>query len=142
MLLLLCRLWKLIGDNFHVGWSFYFVFIFKGIFIPGFPKLLRFQGHHDQLMKKFFRKVRKHLVIKCLYFYNLTFALVQCFEFYDAAEAGKFVGKFFHQCISLKEIFLHWTSIRKKWLHLENAKLVTPFSCWSSFASRQWVIMR
>ena len=32
-----------------------------GFFIPGFPKLLRFQQHHDQLIKKFLPKVYKQL---------------------------------------------------------------------------------
>jgi len=33
-----------------------------GFFIPGFPKLIRFQEHHDRILKKFMSKVRKHLV--------------------------------------------------------------------------------
>ncbi|TRY82903.1 hypothetical protein DNTS_011649, partial [Danionella cerebrum] len=32
-----------------------------GFFIPGFPKLLRFQGHHDQIMSKLLPKLKKHL---------------------------------------------------------------------------------
>ncbi|XP_078000451.1 USP6 N-terminal-like protein [Glandiceps talaboti] len=31
-----------------------------GFFIPGFPKLLRFQDHHDKILKKFLPKVKKH----------------------------------------------------------------------------------
>ncbi|XP_061494322.1 USP6 N-terminal-like protein isoform X2 [Rhineura floridana] len=31
-----------------------------GFFIPGFPKLLRFQEHHDKLMKKFLSKLKQH----------------------------------------------------------------------------------
>nr|XP_006819667.1 PREDICTED: USP6 N-terminal-like protein-like [Saccoglossus kowalevskii] len=31
-----------------------------GFFIPGFPKLLRFQDHHDKILKKFIPKVKKH----------------------------------------------------------------------------------
>lgn len=32
-----------------------------GLFIPGFPKLLRLQGHHDKILKKMVPKVFKHL---------------------------------------------------------------------------------
>lgn len=35
---------------------------FLGFFIPGFPKLLRFQEHHDNVLKKFVPKIRRHLV--------------------------------------------------------------------------------
>uniref|UniRef100_A0A8C5RCV2 USP6 N-terminal-like protein n=1 Tax=Laticauda laticaudata TaxID=8630 RepID=A0A8C5RCV2_LATLA len=31
-----------------------------GFFIPGFPKLLRFQEHHDKIMKKFLSKLKQH----------------------------------------------------------------------------------
>ena len=32
-----------------------------GFFIQGFPKLLRFQSHHDKVMRKFLPKLKKHL---------------------------------------------------------------------------------
>ncbi|EDO50024.1 predicted protein, partial [Nematostella vectensis] len=32
-----------------------------GFFIPGFPKLLRFQEHHDKILKKLLSKLFKHL---------------------------------------------------------------------------------
>lgn len=32
-----------------------------GLFMPHFPKLLRFQEHHDNVLKKFLPKVRRHL---------------------------------------------------------------------------------
>ncbi|XP_030057141.1 uncharacterized protein LOC115469025 isoform X2 [Microcaecilia unicolor] len=32
-----------------------------GFFIPGFPKLQRFQGHHDQIIGKLFPKLKKHM---------------------------------------------------------------------------------
>ncbi|XP_043083215.1 USP6 N-terminal-like protein [Puntigrus tetrazona] len=32
-----------------------------GFFIPGFPKLQRFQAHHDQILSKLLPKLRKHL---------------------------------------------------------------------------------
>ncbi|XP_066509605.1 USP6 N-terminal-like protein isoform X2 [Hoplias malabaricus] len=32
-----------------------------GFFIPGFPKLQRFQNHHDQLLSKLMPKLKKHL---------------------------------------------------------------------------------
>ncbi|GAB0175541.1 USP6 N-terminal-like protein [Grus japonensis] len=38
-----------------------FNFLFLGFFIPGFPKLLRFQEHHDKILKKFLSKLKQHL---------------------------------------------------------------------------------
>ncbi|KAM6137626.1 USP6 N-terminal-like protein isoform 1-T1 [Pterocles gutturalis] len=32
-----------------------------GFFVPGFPKLLRFQEHHDKILKKFLSKLKQHL---------------------------------------------------------------------------------
>nr|XP_039260635.1 uncharacterized protein LOC120336917 isoform X1 [Styela clava] len=32
-----------------------------GFFIPGFPKLMRFQSHHDHILKKYMPKLKKHL---------------------------------------------------------------------------------
>ncbi|XP_043915524.1 uncharacterized protein LOC122791697 [Protopterus annectens] len=32
-----------------------------GFFIPGFPKLQRFQAHHEQLLSKMFPKLKKHM---------------------------------------------------------------------------------
>ncbi|XP_023236191.1 USP6 N-terminal-like protein [Centruroides sculpturatus] len=32
-----------------------------GFFIPGFPKLRRFQEHHDRILQKFLPKLKKHL---------------------------------------------------------------------------------
>ncbi|XP_041269360.1 USP6 N-terminal-like protein isoform X1 [Onychostruthus taczanowskii] len=32
-----------------------------GFFIPGFPKLMRFQEHHDKILKKFLSKLKQHL---------------------------------------------------------------------------------
>ncbi|XP_075044718.1 uncharacterized protein LOC142104121 [Mixophyes fleayi] len=32
-----------------------------GFFIPGFPKLQRFQSHHEQILSKFFPKLKKHM---------------------------------------------------------------------------------
>ncbi|KAL4659327.1 USP6 N-terminal-like protein isoform X1 [Arapaima gigas] len=32
-----------------------------GFFVPGFPKLLRFQEHHDRILKKFLPKLKQHL---------------------------------------------------------------------------------
>ncbi|XP_050431814.1 USP6 N-terminal-like protein [Adelges cooleyi] len=32
-----------------------------GFFIPGFPKLIRFQEHHDKIMNKLLPKLKKHL---------------------------------------------------------------------------------
>ena len=32
------------------------------MFMPGFPKLLRFQEHHDNILKKFLPKLKKYMV--------------------------------------------------------------------------------
>ncbi|NXS18036.1 US6NL protein, partial [Mystacornis crossleyi] len=32
-----------------------------GFFIPGFPKLQRFQAHHEQILNKMFPKLKKHM---------------------------------------------------------------------------------
>lgn len=33
-----------------------------GFFVPGFPKLIRFQEHHDRILKKTLPKLKQHLV--------------------------------------------------------------------------------
>ena len=33
-----------------------------GFFVPGFPKLLRYQEHFNKVLKKFLPKIKKHLV--------------------------------------------------------------------------------
>ncbi|MEQ2237474.1 USP6 N-terminal-like protein [Ilyodon furcidens] len=32
-----------------------------GFFVPGFPKLHRFQAHHDQILSKLLPKLKKHM---------------------------------------------------------------------------------
>lgn len=51
-----------------------------GFFIPGFPKLLRFQEHHDNVLKKYLPKIRRHLERNEIYtsFYTIKWYL-QCF---------------------------------------------------------------
>lgn len=34
----------------------------SGFFVPGFPKLMRFQEHHDRILKKTMPKLKQHLV--------------------------------------------------------------------------------
>lgn len=34
----------------------------SGFFVPGFPKLMRFQEHHDRILKKMIPKLKQHLV--------------------------------------------------------------------------------
>lgn len=34
----------------------------SGFFVPGFPKLMRFQEHHDRILKKIMPKLKQHLV--------------------------------------------------------------------------------
>ena len=38
------------------------MFCSAGFFIPGFPKLMRFQEHHDRVLKRFLPKIKKRLV--------------------------------------------------------------------------------
>jgi len=33
-----------------------------GFFVHGFPKLLRFQEHHEKILNKFLSKLKQHLV--------------------------------------------------------------------------------
>ncbi|XP_030635286.1 USP6 N-terminal-like protein [Chanos chanos] len=51
-----------------------------GFFVPGFPKLLRFQEHHDRILKKMMPKLKQHLdkqeVLTSLYTMKWFF---QCF---------------------------------------------------------------
>ncbi|XP_056014079.1 USP6 N-terminal-like protein isoform X4 [Ostrea edulis] len=51
-----------------------------GLFIPGFPKLLRYQEHHDVVLKKFLPKVRKYFERNDIYpsLYTIKWFL-QCF---------------------------------------------------------------
>ncbi|CAL1528901.1 unnamed protein product [Lymnaea stagnalis] len=51
-----------------------------GFFIHGFPKLLRFQEHHDNVLKKFLPKIRKHMEKNEMYptLYTIKWFL-QCF---------------------------------------------------------------
>lgn len=41
------------------------IFSHEGFFIPGFPKLQRFQAHHEQILSKLFPKLKKHMVSLC-----------------------------------------------------------------------------
>ena len=50
-----------------------------GFFIPGFPKLIRFQDHHDRILHKKLRRLQKHLVTQ-----NIT--------------TGLYTLKWFFQC--------------------------------------------
>ncbi|XP_061169310.1 USP6 N-terminal-like protein isoform X2 [Saccostrea echinata] len=51
-----------------------------GFFIPGFPKLFRYQEHHDVILKKFLPKVRKYFERNDIYpsLYSIKWFL-QCF---------------------------------------------------------------
>ncbi|GFO49121.1 usp6 n-terminal-like protein [Plakobranchus ocellatus] len=51
-----------------------------GFFMHGFPKLLRFQEHHDTVLKKFLPKIRKHMERNEMYptLYTIKWFL-QCF---------------------------------------------------------------
>ncbi|KAK3509750.1 hypothetical protein QTP70_008389 [Hemibagrus guttatus] len=51
-----------------------------GFFIPGFPKLQRFQNHHDQILSKLLPKLKKHLDKEQMYsgIYSTKWFL-QCF---------------------------------------------------------------
>ncbi|XP_063969959.1 USP6 N-terminal-like protein [Lytechinus pictus] len=52
-----------------------------GFFIPGFPKLIRYQDHHENILKKLLPKVRKNLVGTCTMYsrsdqLSLTFVIL------------------------------------------------------------------
>ena len=47
--------------NYHHHDQLSCIFCFAGFFIQGFPKLLRFQAHHDRILKKYLPKLKKHL---------------------------------------------------------------------------------
>ncbi|KAE8616565.1 hypothetical protein XENTR_v10008839 [Xenopus tropicalis] len=51
-----------------------------GFFVPGFPKLLRFQEHHDRILKKFMPKLKQHFETQELYtsLYTMKW-FFQCF---------------------------------------------------------------
>ncbi|XP_018409221.1 PREDICTED: USP6 N-terminal-like protein [Nanorana parkeri] len=51
-----------------------------GFFVPGFPKLLRFQEHHDKIMKKCLPKLKQHFETQELYtsLYTMKW-FFQCF---------------------------------------------------------------
>ncbi|XP_076466925.1 USP6 N-terminal-like protein [Babylonia areolata] len=51
-----------------------------GFFIAGFPKLLRFQEHHENVLKKYLPKMRRHFEKNEIFasFYNIKWFL-QCF---------------------------------------------------------------
>ncbi|XP_042325804.1 USP6 N-terminal-like protein isoform X1 [Sceloporus undulatus] len=51
-----------------------------GFFIPGFPKLLRFQEHHEKIMKKFLSKLKQHFDSQEIHtsFYTMKW-FFQCF---------------------------------------------------------------
>uniref|UniRef100_UPI00358EC6C3 USP6 N-terminal-like protein n=1 Tax=Myxine glutinosa TaxID=7769 RepID=UPI00358EC6C3 len=51
-----------------------------GFFVPGFPKLMRFQEHHDNIMKKLLPKLKKHLDSQEIYtnLYTMKW-FFQCF---------------------------------------------------------------
>nr|DBA31390.1 TPA: hypothetical protein GDO54_007251 [Pyxicephalus adspersus] len=51
-----------------------------GFFIPGFPKLLRFQEHHDKIMKKYLPKLKQHFETQELFtsLYTMKW-FFQCF---------------------------------------------------------------
>uniref|UniRef100_A0A4W4GV66 Rab-GAP TBC domain-containing protein n=1 Tax=Electrophorus electricus TaxID=8005 RepID=A0A4W4GV66_ELEEL len=49
-----------------------------GFFIPGFPKLQRFQNHHDQILSKLIPKLKKHLEQMSSGIYSTKWFL-QCF---------------------------------------------------------------
>ncbi|KAM4747268.1 USP6 N-terminal-like protein [Rhinophrynus dorsalis] len=51
-----------------------------GFFVPGFPKLLRFQEHHDKILKKFMPKLKQHFESQELYtsLYTMKW-FFQCF---------------------------------------------------------------
>lgn len=48
-------------NNTCINFTLELNFNILGFFIPGFPKLIRFQDHHDKVMNKLLPKLKKHL---------------------------------------------------------------------------------
>ena len=69
-----------------------------GFFMPGFPKLMRFQTQHEQILKKYLPKLKKHIdkhdVHTNLYSVKWFF---QCFL--DRVP--------FHLCLRLWDVYLY-----------------------------------
>lgn len=42
--------------------KYHFYVCILGFFVHGFPKLLRFQEHHEKILNKFLSKLKQHLV--------------------------------------------------------------------------------
>ncbi len=76
-------------------------FISTGFYIPGFPKLLRYQEHHDKILNKFLPKLKKHLDR-------------------NGVDTGIYTLKWFFQC------FLDRVSLKKKIVSKMNTCIYSP----------------
>lgn len=43
-------------------------YMMHGFFVPGFPKLMRFQNHYEKVIQKYLPRVKKHFV--SFYYFN------------------------------------------------------------------------
>lgn len=70
---------KPVAHPCHCCWHLFLIssvcVLFTGFFIPGFPKLQRFQAHHEQILSKLFPKLKKHMVPLCYWLLNANVAL-------------------------------------------------------------------
>lgn len=49
-------------------------YMMHGFFVPGFPKLMRFQNHYEKVIQKYLPRVKKHFV--SFYYFNTSFSLL------------------------------------------------------------------
>ena len=61
------EIWIRIKRDLKVPPSSLLLLLLLGFFVPGFPKLQRFQAHHDQIISKLIPKLKKHLVRSLLH---------------------------------------------------------------------------
>ncbi|TKS70531.1 USP6 N-terminal-like protein [Collichthys lucidus] len=86
-----------------------------GFFVPGFPKLQRFQTHHDQIISKLIPKLKKHLDREQMSagIYSTKWFL-QCFidrPGEDSSNPAEMPSAFMIACSNVKFIFqVEWTA--------------------------------
>lgn len=51
-----------LGSSVVIIYEVCFYVCILGFFVHGFPKLLRFQEHHEKILNKFLSKLKQHLV--------------------------------------------------------------------------------
>ena len=90
---------------------------YSGFFIPGFPKLLRFQNHHDRILKKCLKRLKKHMVG----------------SFKGHRQRISTVGyKTIFRTITIEETFYHLHSLQTKTIFQEKSSICEIY-CRSKF---------